>query len=53
MKLAKNKILVDTEYPPEGWNIDDNADLDDIYLAYEPEAEIPEADNYTKEDLYE
>ena len=51
VKLAKNEILVDAEDPSEVCHLDDNADLDDTYLPYEPEAEMPEADDYTEKDL--
>ena len=31
-KLANNEIHVDTEDPPEGWRLDNTADLNDPYL---------------------
>ena len=51
LNLANNEIITDAEDPPEGWHIDDAADLDDPYIPYDPEDKIPETDYYTKEAL--
>ena len=50
-KLAKNETLVDVEDTPKGWNIGDNLDLENKYLPYNPDFEIPETNDYTNEDL--
>ena len=49
-KMRKNEVLLDEEAPPEGWNLEPD-ELDDPHIPYEPEAEMPEADEYTEEAL--
>ena len=51
VNIANNETLVDAEYPPELWHIDDTAYLDNPYLPYNPEAKIAEAYYCTYWDL--